>query len=499
MSSEVESFGHAPDISSNEVSMTKKIGEGQFGLVYEGKCRGVTVAVKVLHTTEMSEEDIEDFKKEVGIMVHLRHPNIVLLMGACYESSKFMIITELMNTDLGNVIHSPDYSLTHASKIKLSKDVANGLAWLHLSKPPILHRDIKPTNILVDSSMNAKLCDFGLSSVRKKKHIKDDGDAPGSPLWMAPEVLLGGRVNEKADVYAYAIVIWEMFTAQDPFSEYSELEPFVNAVCRMGIRPPIGQDMDQRIKDIIVKSWDNDPEVRLSCAEIIPRLDDALLYACIHDNAGVMLWKSNFEGKREVSYKTFVTILYKSVGEEYPAYPEFDDKNKCLKAILAVDKDDQSSVVTVERFGTFLDWFGPLDSKVLERLLNAMKEDWFHGDITREEAESKLSDFMDSKGTFMVRLSQNQYDYPFTLSMVSKSQDLLHLRIKRTKEKKLKLLVKKQGKTIKIEEIALDALVNSAKRVLGLAKPCLGRKYKDIFKKKKGVYMMTEYDSDDDE
>jgi serine/threonine protein kinase len=495
---DVDQFGHAPDVSSNEVQMNKKIGEGQFGAVYLGKCRGVSVAVKVLHATDMSQEDIDDFKKEVGIMVHLRHPNIVLLMGACFESSKFMIITELMNTDLGTVIHSTDYNLTLVSKIKIAKDIANGLAWLHLSKPPILHRDIKPTNILVDHQMMAKLCDFGLSSVRKKKHIKDDGDAPGSPLWMAPEVLLGGRVNEKADIYAYSIVLWELFTAQDPFSEYSELEPFVNAVCRLGIRPPIPSDMDGRIKDIIVKTWDNDPDVRFACPDIIVKLEDALLHASIYDNAGVNMWKQYFEGKRDVTFKSFEQVLYNIVGEQYPHNPEFDDKNKCLRAILAIEKDDQSDVVTIERFGTFLDWFGPLDNKILERLLNAMKEDWFHGDITREEAESKLSDFMDSKGTFMIRLSTNQHDYPFTLSMVSKSQDLLHLRIKRTKERKLKLLVKKQGKTIKLEESSLDSLVNAAKPVLGLGKCCLGRKFKDIFKKKKGVYMMTDYDDSDD-
>jgi len=83
-----ELFGTAPDIASSEVTLGRKIGEGQFGSVFEGRCRGIVVAVKVLHETQMSQEDIEDFKKEVGIMVHLRHPNIVLLMGACYEEEK---------------------------------------------------------------------------------------------------------------------------------------------------------------------------------------------------------------------------------------------------------------------------------------------------------------------------------------------------------------------------------------------------------------------------
>jgi serine/threonine protein kinase len=493
--SDVDQFGHAPDISSNEVNMAKKIGEGQFGLVYEGKCRGVTVAIKVLHAVEMSSEDIEDFKKEVGIMVHLRHPNIVLLMGACYESSKFMIITELMKTDLGSVIHSKDFTVGLSTKIKLSKDIANGLAWLHLSKPPILHRDIKPTNILVDHSMNAKLCDFGLSSVRKKKYIKDDGDAPGSPLWMAPEVLLGDRVNEKADVYALSIVMWELFTAGDPFSEYSELEPFVNAVCRNGVRPPIPQDMDIKIQELIIKTWDRNPDNRPSCPEITQTLDEALIHVNIHDTVAAEFWRANFFGKREITYKSFETVLYNFIRVEYPSNPEIDNQNKCLKELLSVGKDDQSNVVTMDRFGQFLEWFGPLDNKMIERLYKIMVEDWFHGDITREEAESKLGE--DTKGAFMIRLSSNQRDYPFTLSMV-KGHDLLHLRIKRTKDRKLKLLVRKHGDTVKIEETELCTLVNNVKSVLGLVKPVKGRKYIKLFKKKKGTYQMTEDEYDDD-
>jgi len=94
---------------------------------------------------------------------------------------------------------------------------------------------------------------------------------------MSPEVLLGGNVNEKADVYAYAIVIWELFTAQDPFSEYSELDPFINAVCNKGERPPIPEDMHESLVDIITKSWDTNPEIRPTCSDISNKFDEALL------------------------------------------------------------------------------------------------------------------------------------------------------------------------------------------------------------------------------
>jgi len=495
----IDAFGTAPDISQNEVVLGKKLGEGQFGVVYEGKCRGVTVAIKILNQTQMSQEDIDDFKNEVGIMVHLRHPNIVLLMGACYETGKFMIVTELMKMDMGTIIHNDEYQLSVPQKIKFAKDIAIGLAWLHLSKPPILHRDIKPTNILIDNAMNAKLCDFGLSCIRKKKHMRDEGEAPGSPLWMSPEVLLGGNVNEKADVYAYAIVIWELFTKGDPFSEYSELEPFINAVCNKEERPPIPEDMHVSVKEIITKAWDPNPENRPSCSDMILKFDESTLDICLNDSNAKAMWKKLFEGKTEVPYKDFDVALYKTIGEEYPPYPDFDDKHKCLKALILTEKDDHSGAVNLENFGNFLDWFGPCDSGILNRVLNVMREDWFHGDITREEAELKLSDF-ERKGTYLIRLSTNApRENPFTLSMVNKNGDTVHLRIKRTKDSKLKLYIKKKGKALKIVEPTVEALVNTAKSTLGLSKPCLGRKYKDIFKKKKGVYMMSDYSGSDDE
>jgi len=420
-------------------------------------------------------------------------------MGACYDPGKFMIITELIKTDLSNIIHSNEYIISTPVKIKLAKDMASGLAWLHLSKPPILHRDIKPTNILVDSSMNAKLCDFGLSCIKKKKVIQDEGEAPGSPLWMSPEVLLGGKLNEKADVYAYAIVIWELFTAQDPFSQYNELDPFINAICHRGERPPIPDDMNELLKDLITKSWDTNPEVRPQCQEIASRLDDVLLSYCIHDVSGRNFWKTYFEGKREVSYRTFDNAFYRALSESYPPYPEFDDKHKCLTALLSTEKDDHSSHVSIERFGLLLDWFGPMEG-MLDRILNAMSEDWFHGDITKDATDAKLSDFEGSKGTFLVRLSLNQPEKnPFSISMISRNGQVVHIRINRKKKTgKLRVSFKKKNKVENIDADTIEELVNLSKGPLSLGKVCPGRKYNPL-SKKKGTYIMNNYDDDDDD
>eukprot|EP01129_Flabellula_baltica_P007123 TRINITY_DN2737_c0_g1_i2.p1 TRINITY_DN2737_c0_g1~~TRINITY_DN2737_c0_g1_i2.p1 ORF type:complete len:437 (-),score=100.28 TRINITY_DN2737_c0_g1_i2:69-1379(-) len=435
----------------------------------------------------MTEDDIQDFKDEVSIMVHLRHPNILLLLGACYDPGELMIVTELMEMDLGELIHG-DREISLGTKIKISKDIANGLTWLHLSNPPIIHRDIKPNNILIDENMRAKLCDFGLSCIQRKRSFRDDGEAPGSPLWMSPEVLLGENIDETSDIYAYSIVIWELMTEEDPFSHYDDLDPFMNAVCYEGERPPLPDNMNPTLKDLLTKCWSEDVNVRPPASTISAILDDILVESCIEDVEAREFWRSNFETST-VPFGDFAKKFYEMVHQDYPVYPEYDEGHKCLAAVFP-------EYVSVEQFGNFLVWFGPLDDTILHRLVELLEQPWFFGDITRDEAEAKLSDF-DKKGTFLIRLSTNNpRDNPYTLSLIRKQ--IMHLRIKRVSAG-LRILFKKQSKTIKVVEPNLLELVKTIKGPLSLGKPCLGRKYKDIFKKKGGVYLVTNYDSDSDE
>jgi len=153
----------------------------------------------------------------------------------------------------------------------------------------------------------------------------------------------------------------------------------------------------------------------------------------------------------------------------------------------------------MERFGLLLDWFGPLEG-VLDRILNAMSEDWFHGDIVKETADSKLSEFEGSKGTFLVRLSLNAPEKnPFSISMVSRSGQVVHIRINRKKKTgKLRVSYKKKSKVENIDADTIEELVNQSKSPLGLGKVCPGRKYNPL-SKKKGTYVMENYDDDDDD
>jgi len=307
---------------------------------------------------------------------------------------------------------------------------------------------------------------------------------------MSPEVLLGGDVNETADIYAYAIVVWELLTGDEPFTQYDDINPFMEAVCDRGERPPLPDSMHPNLKHLLNICWNESVILRPSANTISGMLDEILLDVCIDEDAARNMWRSYFPGKADVPFTRFISAFYEHLGIDYPQYPDYDEKFKCLSAMFPNEN------VTVNQFGDFLVWFGPFNNSVLDRLVELLREPWFFGDISREEAEAKLSDF-EKKGTFLVRLSTNDPRVePFTLSLITKST--VHLRIKKTAQG-LRIIFKKQSKTIKVTEPDLHTLIKTIKTPLALGKPCLGRKYKDIFKKKAGAYLVTNYsDSDDD-
>jgi serine/threonine protein kinase len=353
----------APDIQASEVKVMEKIGGGCFGTVYRGICRGKDVAVKKLHQQTLVDSALEEFKKEVEIMTHLRHPNIVLLMGACTEPGNLMIITEMMpRGDVSSIIHSQNVKISLLKKLHMAKDVAQGMNWLHCSNPPIIHRDVKPTNLLVDDNWNVKICDFGLSTITRDKPVVDNGLAPGTPLWMSPEVLQGKVLNEKVDIYSYGIVLWEMLTGQEPFTDHDSYNAFVQAVCIEKERPPIPEDMHPSLSNLLELCWHADPSMRCTFEQIITKLDDAMVECTIPDQDAAQMWKDNWMGKDEISFNKFVAVLARKLDLQFGRDRERNLDYKCLRALLAVEKDENFTI-NIEKFGLLIKWFGPLKQK----------------------------------------------------------------------------------------------------------------------------------------
>lgn len=209
------------DASDVVVHRDQKIGEGGFGVVYKGTFRGsVTVAVKTFRG-EMDEHTRAAFKREVTAWEGLVQRNILPLMAFCLEPP--MMITDLVKD--GNL---RDFLARHAWDqalgISLLSDVVQGMAYLHSMN--IVHGDLKGLNILVDRN-KAMITDFGLAKMRLASASTSGGTfsssarmPAGTPGFMAPELMMGQPLDKPADVFAFAMVCYEVLSkGKRPFEE----------------------------------------------------------------------------------------------------------------------------------------------------------------------------------------------------------------------------------------------------------------------------------------
>ncbi|KAK7385147.1 hypothetical protein VNO78_30859 [Psophocarpus tetragonolobus] len=207
--------------ATNRFSRRNVIGQGGYGVVYKGTLSdGVVVAVKEIFYLEAKGD--EDFCNEVEIISKMKHRNILALRGCCVESDnlkgkrRFLIYDFMPNGSLSDQLcFGVTNRLTWLQRKNIILDVARGLAYLHYEiKPPIYHRDVKATNILLDSKMNAKLADFGLAKQGSEDQSHLTTRVAGTYGYVAPEYALYGQLTEKSDVYSFGIVILEIMSGR---------------------------------------------------------------------------------------------------------------------------------------------------------------------------------------------------------------------------------------------------------------------------------------------
>ncbi|XP_047147987.1 senescence-induced receptor-like serine/threonine-protein kinase [Vigna umbellata] len=229
------------DIRRITNNFTTMIGKGGFGKVYLGTLEcGERVAVKILSSP--SAQGYKEFQSEAKLLMHVHHRNVVSLVGYCDESDTKALIYEYLSE--GNLQQklsdkNPIF-LEWTQRLKIAMDAANGLDYLHNGcKPPVIHRDLKTSNILLDENMHAKISDFGVS-----KTFANDNDTyvttypAGTPGYLDPEFYCSGTLNKKSDVYSFGIILLELITGQPALTGTSEnlsyILPWVNNKLRTG-------------------------------------------------------------------------------------------------------------------------------------------------------------------------------------------------------------------------------------------------------------------------
>ncbi len=242
----------------------ERIGLGTFGGVYRAyqPAIGRDVAIKVILPTYANHADfIRRFEAEAQLIARLEHPHIVPLFDYWREPDRAFLVMRLLPISLRAVLRRHPLTLDEA--VRLVDQLSSALAMFH--RQGIVHRDIKPDNILLDRNGNAYLSDFGLAKVM----WEDNGDEPeegitGSPAYMAPEQIKNEAITSQTDLYALGVVIYEMLTGHHPFPERS-----ISSLIRrhlldplpvLGVRQP--EEVPEAINMVIQRATEKDPALR---------------------------------------------------------------------------------------------------------------------------------------------------------------------------------------------------------------------------------------------
>ncbi|GLT49239.1 hypothetical protein SLA2020_228100 [Shorea laevis] len=209
--------------ATNDFSPSNKLGEGGFGPVYRGKLSdGRVVAVKQLSVA--SHQGMSQFVAEIATITAVQHCNLVKLYGCCIEANRRLLVYEyLENKSLDQALFGNiDLHLDWPTRFSICLAIARGLAYLHEeSRPRIVHRDVKASNILLDSELCPKISDFGLAKLYDDKKTHISTRVVGTIGYLAPEYAMRGHLTEKADVFGFGVVALEILSGR-PNSDNSQ-------------------------------------------------------------------------------------------------------------------------------------------------------------------------------------------------------------------------------------------------------------------------------------
>ena len=191
-----------------------------------GRYHGSLVAVKKLFNQDMMGKGLSDFRREVQMLSRLRHPSIVLWLGACTQAPNLTIVLEYMDKgSLHQFIHRTTTPYSLLTLTRWAMTIAQGMVYLHSAKPfPIVHCDLNTNNVLVNRDGNVKITDFGLSKVKHSSRMSRQTGMTGTVNYASPEVIRGSKFSEASDVFAYGVILWELLTRRIPWEDLNEYQ-----------------------------------------------------------------------------------------------------------------------------------------------------------------------------------------------------------------------------------------------------------------------------------
>nr|GLL28399.1 serine/threonine-protein kinase STY46-like isoform X2 [Ipomoea trifida] len=245
-----------------------KIASGSYGDLYKGTYCSQEVAIKILKSDRVNTELHKEFAQEVYIMRKVRHKNVVQFIGACTKPQNLCIVTEYMSGgSVYDYLHKQKGSFKLPDLLKVGIDVAKGMNYLHQNN--IIHRDLKAANLLMDENEVVKVADFGVARVKAQSGIMTA--ETGTYRWMAPEVIEHKPYDQRADVFSFGIVLWELLTGKLPYEYLTPLQAAIGVV-QKGLRPTLPKQTHPKLAELLEKCWQHDPTCRPDFSEITESL-----------------------------------------------------------------------------------------------------------------------------------------------------------------------------------------------------------------------------------
>eukprot|EP01119_Soliformovum_irregulare_P000213 TRINITY_DN10150_c0_g1_i1.p1 TRINITY_DN10150_c0_g1~~TRINITY_DN10150_c0_g1_i1.p1 ORF type:complete len:789 (+),score=155.93 TRINITY_DN10150_c0_g1_i1:120-2486(+) len=466
------------------IDKRKQLGSGGQGHVYAGTMCGETqVAIKCISV--QSETEVVSFQNECKILRDASHEHVVRFYGSAAHGRNLYIIMERMESSLEEELGLRRFSEKDKKyysvifKLNMLKDCVKAMKFLHSRDPQILHLDLKPANLLMNSDGRVKVTDMGISHRLYGQTKGASTDYQGTPGYQSPEVIQGADATTKSDVFSFGIVLFEIIFQKRAFPPtghrgvgYVRLMEDLDKPIRLEI-PDFVDDYtpcSPALKSVINSCIERNPNNRPDFNQISDRLNEIIVEYYLRDERAIDFWIRNFKTERHVPWNDFWPMFL----VEFPFKSEL--AYRAIKRALTV-KTSTGRVIHPEALGLYIGWFGGLapttdlgNLAFVDRIMEAFTRKDFFGDIDTEDATQKADTA--EPGSYLVRLS---YHLPGYYAMSGKDEQgrSFHERFQRIDSAEHRYIWQRKSQPVQTFD-TLDQIVTVMRTQLGCSKPIPG-------------------------